>query len=156
MVFDDIYRQYWDKVYRLCMGYVNDRDWANDIAQDTFVTVWQQLPSFRQEAAVGTWIFRIASNNCIKQLEKSRRLPRAQMPENLAGHPDPDKEAQLQLLQKFIAELHETDRLIILLELEGLPQAEIADVVGISDTNTRVRLHRIKEKLSKKFRQYER
>ena len=44
------------------MGYVNDYGLAQDMAQETFVAVWQKLSSFRNEAAVGTWIFRIATN----------------------------------------------------------------------------------------------
>ncbi|WP_243749312.1 RNA polymerase sigma factor [Mucilaginibacter agri] len=52
MTFDEIYKNYWDKVFRISMGYVNDHDWAKDIAQDTFVAIWNQLPKFRGEAAV--------------------------------------------------------------------------------------------------------
>ena len=62
MEFEAIYREYWSKVFRLCMGYVNDYGLAQDMAQETFVAVWQKLSSFRNEAAVGTWIFRIATN----------------------------------------------------------------------------------------------
>ncbi len=72
MIFEEIYEAYWSKIYRLCMGYVNDAEWAKDIAQETFITVWQQLPKFRNESAIGTWIFRIASNNCLRQLEKKQ------------------------------------------------------------------------------------
>ncbi|MEN5233952.1 sigma factor [Sphingobacterium faecium] len=47
------------------MGYVNDHDAAKDLSQETFVVVFQQLPKFRQEASVGTWIYRIDTNICI-------------------------------------------------------------------------------------------
>lgn len=156
MVFEEIYKAYWNKVFRICMGYVNNHDWAKDIAQDTFINIWQQLPKFRQEAAIGTWIFRIASNNCLRQIERQNRMPRTDMPEELIEYIEPDREPQVQFLYQCIAELPETDRLIISLELEDIKQAEIAQVMGLSESNIRVRIHRIKEKLTKKFENYER
>ena len=70
MQFEEIYQTFSPKVYRLCMGYVNNADWAKDLVQETFIAVWQNLPKFRNESSVSTWIFRIATNNCLRQLEK--------------------------------------------------------------------------------------
>ncbi len=133
------------------MGYVNDRDMAEDMAQETFVIVWEQLPKFRNEANIGTWIFRIASNYCLRHIEKQNRFPKAELPPNLADEKIPHSEPQIQFLYKCIAELPETDRIIISLELENIKQAEIASIVGLSESNIRVRIHRIKEKLHQKF-----
>lgn len=155
MVFDEVYNAYWQKVYRICMGYVNDHDWAKDIAQETFMIVLQELSKFRNEASVGTWIFRIASNQCLKQLERQNRMPKTNVPETLAETSLPDTERQVEFLYKCISELPETDRIIISLELEDVRQADIAQIVGISETNVRVRIHRIKEKLTSKFAHYE-
>lgn len=137
------------------MGYVNDHDWAKDIAQETFVTIWQQLPKFRNESAIGTWIFRIASNHCLRQIERQNKMPRTEMPEHIAEQIEPNREPQVLFLYKCIAELPETDRLIISLELEDVKQAEIAKIVGLSETNIRVKVFRIKERLAKKFENYE-
>ena len=49
MKFEDIYKEFWQKVYRICLGYVNDPDWAKDIAQETFITIFQQLSNFRNQ-----------------------------------------------------------------------------------------------------------
>ena len=155
MVFEDLYKAYWQKVFRLCMGYVNDHDWAKDLVQETFIIVWQQLPAFRNEAAIGTWIFRIASNICLRQMEKNQRLPQAEMPAQIANQPETMIENNTQLLYTFISQLPETDRIIISLELEDVKQAEIATITGFSEANIRVKVHRIKEKLSKKFSQHE-
>jgi len=156
MVFEDIYRNYWNKVFRICMGYVNDHAWAKDIAQETFITIWKQLPNFRNESAIGTWIFRIACNHCLRKLERENKMPKTEIPEQLEYKPDPDKEQQTQFLYQCIAELAEMDRIIISLDLENVKQAEIAGILGLSETNIRVRVHRIKEKLTKKFENYER
>lgn len=155
MNFNDIYKAYWQKIFRLCMGFVNDQDWAKDITQDTFVTVWQHLDTFRNEAAIGTWIFKIATNQCLRQMEKEKRLPKTALKLDVAEQNLPNIEKQTAFLYQYIAELPETDRIIISLELEEVKQAEIASIVGISETNVRVKIHRIKEKLTQKFKNYE-
>lgn len=156
MQFEEIYNAYWQKIYRVCRGYVNDDDWAKDLAQDTFITVWQQLASFRNEAAISTWIYRIAVNNCLRQIEKQKRLPKDHFPQELVETVSVSSEGKIAFLYQCISELKEIDRIIISLELEDIKQAEIASIVGISEANVRVKIHRIKEKLTEKFKRYDR
>lgn len=151
--FKEIYNTYWQRIFRLCMGYVNDYNLAQDMTQETFIIVWEQLPKFRNEAALGTWIFRIASNNCLRQLEKQKRFPKAELPLEIAEEKQANIEPEIQFLYKCISELPETDRIIISLELENIKQAEIALIVGLSEANIRVKIHRIKEKLTQKFKE---
>lgn len=153
MKFEEIYITYWQKIFRLCMGYVNDYAQAQDLTQETFITVWQQLPKFRNESSVGTWIFRIASNNCLRQIEKQKRYTKADLPFHLANENIINIEPKIQFLHKTISELPEIDRIIISLELENVKQAEIANIVGLSEANIRVKVHRIKEKLTQKFKE---
>lgn len=158
MQFEAIYAAYWQKIYRVCRGYVNDDDWAKDIAQDTFAIVWQQLATFRNESAISTWIYRIAVNNCLRQIEKQRRIQKDHFPEALVEIADapPDFDRQIAFLHQCISQLKEIDRLIISLELEDIKQAEIASIVGISEANVRVKIHRIKQQLTEKFKRYDR
>jgi RNA polymerase sigma-70 factor, ECF subfamily len=151
MNFEDIYKNYWNKVFRLCLGYSNDPAWAKDIAQETFVVVWQQLPKFRSESSVGTWIYRIASNNCLRQMRKDKKKSNTELPAEIEEKVDGENHEKVELLYKYIGELAELDRIIISLELEDVRQSEIASIVGISESNVRVRIHRIKEKLSQKI-----
>ncbi len=62
-------------------------------------------------------------------------------------------EPQIKLLHQYISELTKIERIIIALELEDVNQSQIAEIVGITPTNVRVKIHRIKEKLTKKFKQ---
>ena len=151
LTFDAIYQAYWQKIYRLCLGYVNDHAMAQDMAQETFITVWKQLSTFRQESSIGTWIFRIATNTCLRQIERKNRNLQTDLPIDLPTQEALDTEEQIQLLYKSIAELPEMDRIIISLELEDVKQAEIAAIVGLSEANVRVKIHRIKEKLTQKL-----
>ena len=154
MEFEEIYKLYWDRIFRLCMGFVNDYDAAQDLAQETFIIVWEKLSTFRNESSIGTWIFRIASNNCLRQIEKQKRFLKSELPSNLTEEKQISLEPQIQFLYKCIAELPEAERIIISLELEDVKQAEIAKIVGLSEANTRVKIHRIKEKLTQKFKQH--
>jgi RNA polymerase sigma-70 factor (ECF subfamily) len=149
--FEEIYNRHAPRIFRVCLGYTNDAEQAKDLVQETFIAVWKNLPGFRNQSQLSTWIFRIATNHCLRAIEVAKRMPAAELPFNLAETYEESPEEKLTLLYKCIAELEETERIIISLELEGLPQAEIAAIVGLSNVNVRVKVHRIKEKLTKKF-----
>lgn len=155
MQFENIYKTWYPKIFRLCMGYVNDEAQAQDLAQETFIIVWEKLHRFRGESAISTWIYRIATNTCLRSVEKSKRMPAAELPVQLPDIPEPNREEKIRQLYRSIATLEESERIIITLVLEGLPHAEIAAVTGLSEGNTRVKVHRIKEKLLKKLQAYE-
>jgi len=153
MNFETIYKTHWQKVFRLCMGYVNDTDRAKDLTQETFIKVWKHLPKFRNESSIGTWIFRIASNTCLRQIQKENKMPKSELPLEIKDEIlDTNIEKHLQFLYQCISELPEVERIVISLELEDMNQKEIAEVVGLSEGNVRVKIHRIKQKLTQKFK----
>jgi RNA polymerase sigma-70 factor, ECF subfamily len=153
--FEEIYLKYSPQIFRVCMGYVNDYDQARDLTQETFIAVWKNLSSFKNRSKISTWIFRIATNNCLRAIEKSKRIKTTELPFNLSAAEERTQDEDLTFLYSCIAELEETERIIISLVLEDLPQSEIASVVGISEVNTRVKIHRIKGKLTDKFKKHE-
>ena len=156
MNFENIYKAYWQKVFRLCMGYVNNTDSAKDLSQETFIKVWNQLPKFRNESAIGTWIFRIATNTCLRQIQKDSKMPKSELPSEIKEETaEVSIEKDLQFLYQCISELPEIERIIISLELEDINQKEIAKIVGLSEGNIRVKIHRIKDKLTRKFQDNE-
>ncbi len=156
MDFTQIYNQYKDKVYRICLGYTNNNEEAKDILQDTFITVWQHLDSFRNEANIGTWIYRIATNKCLRSLENIKRRSKL----NNSVLPDEDFQREdnqnnkIQILRKIISTLPELDRIIIGLTMEDIKQEDIAQIVGLTHSNVRVKTHRIKQKILNKFNEY--
>jgi len=153
MDFEEIYSLYSPQIFRVCMGYINDREQAKDLTQETFISVWKNLSTFRNQSKISTWIFRIATNNCLRALERAKRVMITELPFHLPDEPHEEtQEEKLTFLYNCIAELEETERIIISLVLEDLPQAEIAAIVGLTTVNTRVKIHRIKEKLAIKFK----
>jgi RNA polymerase sigma-70 factor, ECF subfamily len=154
MDFETIYKDYSPAIFRVCMGYLNDYEQAQDIAQETFINVWQNLSSFRNEAKISTWIFRIATNNCLKAISKIKRSTVTELPYDLPEVKEENIEPRLNYLYKCISELEESDRIIISLVLESLPQAEIASIVGLTEGTLRVKIHRIKGRLTEKFKSH--
>ena len=71
--FKAIFEKNYPKVIRLCMGYVNDREGlAQDLAQEVFIKAWQNLPAFRDDATLSTWIYRITVNTCLQELRRKK------------------------------------------------------------------------------------
>lgn len=151
--FTKIYQEHYPKVHRLCLGYVNgDEALASDLTQDVFIKVWEHLDEFQQKSSIGTWIYRITVNVCllfIRKSKKKKQLRFTEIKDDNTIQEENDNQNRLQQMYACIHKLKETERIIILLVLEGLPQKEIAEVTGHSHQNIRVLVHRIKEKLTK-------
>lgn len=156
MEFNTIFKEYWPKVFRLCKGYLGSEAAAQDVAQDSFITIWQQLDKLRHPQAISTWIYRIAANNCLLHLKKSQkdRDNKAALA-TLYEEDEVKTEDTWQAIQQALAHLPDLDRMVVTLYLEEVPQREIAEITGLSPGNVRVRLHRIKKKLSEKMKTHE-
>lgn len=147
--FHQIYTANYPKVISLCLGYVKGNEFlAKDLAQEVFLKVWQNLSHFRQQSKISTWIYRITVNTCLQELRKKKY---ADLTIDIAQDSIPNAlEIEDRFLQmyKCINTLSPENRSIILLELEDVPQREIAEIIGISHAALRTRIHRIKEQLS--------
>lgn len=153
MNFENLYTVYSPKIFRVCLGYFNDADLAKDITQETFVTVFENLDKLKHADNVSGWIYKIATNKCLRQLENKQREKRP-LP-HLPTEESDFEERRSTKLHEAISELPEMERIIIGLYLEDLSQEKMAEIVGISYANLRVKLHRIKETLAKKMKKHE-
>ena len=154
--FTNLYNEYGEGIRKLCLGYTGDAVLAQDLLQETFIAVWNNMQKFRRDARWSTWIYRIAVNTCLTHLRKKKDT--LMDIENTAFSMLPEevntKEQEVQLLYKCISRLQETDRLIITLVLEDKPYEEIASITGITDVNLRVKIHRIKKQLTQIYNSY--
>ena len=152
--FKEVYENNYAKVMRLCLGYASgDVHLANDLTQEVFIKVWSNLASFRKESNITTWIYRIAVNTCLMNLrrKKSKGLSAALTSEDIQSEEETFQlnEKQYQEMYRCINTLSAINKAIILMELEGLAQKEIAEVTGLKHEAVRTRIHRIKSQLSK-------
>lgn len=158
-VFEEIFQANSKKIYHLCFGYTGDEDAANDLLQETFLKVWQNLDKFRNQAMISTWIYRIAVNTCLTYLKKEKRQAKDELTPNIIENKEEEvseKQEQIQTLYKCIAQLDENERIIITMVMDEIPYPEIAEISGISEGNLRVKIHRIKHKLTELYNQHER
>jgi RNA polymerase sigma factor (sigma-70 family) len=156
-LFEEIFSKNQDRVYRLCCMYSEDADLRKDLMQDIFIRVWENMSSFRGEAAMSTWIYRIALNTCLTHVRTIRRsLKVSPLPDKFdladsdAGM---DEEQNLDFFIHSVNQLPPFDRTLISLYLEDLSGKEIAEITGLSEANVRVKIHRIKENLSKMIKE---
>ena len=154
--FEIIYNTHASKVYRVCLGYASgNNDLANEWLQETFIKVWKHKNSFKGNASIDTWIYRIAVNVCLSDLRKSRKnmtlnehfISNMSIDDN--DRDNEDEEKKLKKMHHCINLLSEQNKALILLELENIPQATIANTVGLANGTLRTRLSRIRKSLLK-------
>lgn len=136
-------------IYMVCYMFSKDREEVENLFQESLIALWRGFESFRGDANIRSWIYRVALNTCISVERKKSRHPesvRLKMDVNLFSDTDEDNR-QVQALRNRIGQLGVFDRAIVLLWLENLSYEEIGAIVGISAKNVSVRLVRIREQL---------
>jgi RNA polymerase sigma factor (sigma-70 family) len=155
--FEGIYRDHRDKVYRLCLGFVREKESANDLFQEILIKVWRHLDSFRHESDISTWIYRIAYNTALTFSAREKKLTdnHTELPNGLdlseSETRTDEQEMLIQRLYASISELPELDRVIATLLLENTPYKTIAEISGISENYVAVKVTRIKATLTHKL-----
>lgn len=144
--FELLVRRHQGHTYRLALRMLGNHDDADDAAQEAFLQAWRGLSSFRADAAFGTWLYRIAMNECLRLLSRRREI--AELPVEIV---DPTASPEEMLAAKQIvaavkagvAGLTPEQRAPwVLREVEGLTYEEIADVLALTVAAVKARLHR--------------
>lgn len=151
--FIELINQHQGLIHKVCIMYESDPDVRNDLFQEIVFQLWKSFSTFRGEAKITTWMYRIALNTAISGFRKqSRNVKTEDLKElhyNISDHWADDGEEELQRLQAAIRQLSEIERAMIMMALEEVPYEEIAETIGITQNNVRVRMNRIREKLKK-------
>ena len=148
--------RYGQQVFVLVDRIVSCQEDAEELTQDVFLKAFQQLSSFKAESSFSTWIYRIATNVAISAVRKKKNdtirldesvflnLSESQVDEAL----EDESEEQLQRLQRAMEQLEADERaLITLYYMEERPLTEVAFILGMTEGNAKVKLHRIRKKL---------
>jgi len=143
-----------EKLFRICSIYSKDDDEAKDLFQEVLVHIWRSMSTFKANSSIGTWMFRVALNVCLrfksKHAKNQNRFIRLDSitianfgyEENSEG----DNE-KLNSLRKCVKKLNEADKAIVALYLEGIAYKEISSILGLSENHIAVKIKRIKSKL---------
>ena len=173
--FESLVSKYERRIYAVAFRIVRHREDAEEVVQQTFLSVIEHLQEFREESSFYTWLMRIATNHALALLR--RRSVRSTLPLGADGEAEvygdvpkpgfiarwketPDEIAQRretgQLLAEALDDLDDKYRLVFLLrDVQGLSTSETAEALGISEPNVKVRLLRarlmLRERLTRAF-----
>lgn len=139
-------------VHKVCKLYTDHQDAHNDLFQEITIQLWKAYPKFRGEAKFSTWMYRVALNTAITLYRKSKRSIKTQDFDSVlykieAAEYDDTEERQLQKMYSAIRTLSDIEKALVFLYLEDKNYKEIAETLGISEVNARVKMNRTKKKL---------
>jgi len=172
--FEALATRHEQRVYFLAMRMLRQAEDAEDVTQETFLSALENLDGFRGEASFSTWLLRIASHAALKVVRKRKGLEMVSLEASTEAseqydsvpHPEfiadwrqsPEQlvhQNEIQrLLDDALSRLDEKHRLVFLLrDVEGLSIRETAEALGLSETNTKVRLLRARLQLREQLTQ---
>ena len=143
------------KVSRL---YTNSLEDEQDLFQEIVLQLWRSYDSFKGQSKISTWMYRVALNTAITLFRKKTKSP--QTDELMDFHhrdyveDDDEKQQQITLLYKVIKMLPKVERAIVMMYLDDLPYRDIAENLGITEVNARVKMNRLKKTLKELMTQH--
>ncbi|MEO5591928.1 MAG: sigma-70 family RNA polymerase sigma factor [Chitinophagaceae bacterium] len=145
-------------IFKICHSYCRNTSDHEDLAQEIIYQLWRSWHNYKTTCKFSTWMYRVALNTAISFYRKEKKeTPVTQLTEQLINIKEPEippeKEQHILLLQQFISELKELDKALILLYLEEKSHKEIAEIIGITETNVATKIGRIKMFLKQRFSQ---
>ena len=144
-------------ILKVARAYTHKAEDCQDLVQEILLQVWQSLPQFQNRSSASTWIYRVALNTALGWRRKEHRRQRLQQSilevEDLSvsaldGAEQAVQREAVEQLYVAIRQLPKTDAALVLLYLEDLSYRQIADVLGISESNVGVKLNRAKKALA--------
>lgn len=138
-------------IHKICHLYRDSMEDREDLFQEITFQLWKAFPSFRNEAKVSTWIYRIALNTAIATFKKKKAAIEyhADLPDMQEEQQNDEYAARQERLFFLLKKLDDSERAIITLYLEDLNYQQIAEIIGINENYVGVKLNRIKAKIQK-------
>jgi len=141
-------------IHKICRLYTSDSDSHKDLFQEISIQLWKAYPNFRGDAKFSTWAYRVALNTAISLYRKEIKSIQTNDIE-LSIHRikyeeySDEEEEQIKLLYNAVKQLNDIEKALVYMYLEDKDYTEIAETLGISEVNARVKMNRIKTKLKK-------
>lgn len=165
--FTELTKRYMQKSYALAYQMVSDIEVARDLSQDVFVKIYSSIHKFKKGSKFFSWFYRILMNHCINYTRRKQRLSflpfseiflrTGENPDErlLAQENDEDVSERQQVVRTAIDRLsNKHKRVIILCDIEGFQQEEIAEILGIAIGTVRSQLHYARQNLKKLLKEY--
>lgn len=141
-------------IHKICNVYGNSKEDRDDLFQEITFQAWKGYPYFKGKSKFSTWLYRIALNTALTSFRKKRPMVNylPELPDFITDEETTEARTRQALLLDAVKQLNETDKALITLYLEELSYREIAEILGISETNVGVKINRIKAKLQNLFK----
>ena len=153
--YGELVDRYKNALYHHCFAIVRDEDVAEDLAQETFITAYYKLHSYKSQYRLSTWLFKIATNKALTWLKKAGREIAADdelIASIASSHPGPDKSAEYSELHEAVSRLKADQRAVVSLYYwQGLSYQEIAGVLSVPIGSVRGWMSRAKDQLRKEL-----
>jgi RNA polymerase sigma-70 factor (ECF subfamily) len=138
-------------IHKICNIYTSSVPEREDLKQEIIFQLWKSFPTFRQEAKVQTWMYKVALNTALIGLRRKNRVEQSELLENHSEIEDRNEEQEIEQkikkLYRAIHQLNQVEKAVIFLYLEKCAYREIAEITGLTEKNVSVILVRSKEKL---------
>jgi RNA polymerase sigma-70 factor (ECF subfamily) len=138
-------------LYKICNSYCRNRDDREDLAQEIVVQLWRAFEGFDERYRFSTWMYRIALNVAISFYRRETTRSRHVLSDDEllleAVDQTESQPEEIRLLYQLIEGLEPLNKALVLLYLDGNSYREVADVLGISETNVATKLNRLKTRL---------
>jgi RNA polymerase sigma factor (sigma-70 family) len=140
-------------IIKICNSYCNNNADREDLAQEIIYTLWKGSKTYNPDFKFSTWMYRVALNVAIsfyrasKKLKNNISLAETEIEIEDKVYDSVSSQENVNLLQKQVTALKELDKALIILYFEEKSYKEIAEIIGITETNVATKLSRIKEKL---------
>jgi RNA polymerase sigma factor (sigma-70 family) len=146
-------------IFKVCCMYAERGEDRKDIFQEIVLQAWSAYPRFKNTAKASTWLYRIALNTAINYQRKNNRLITVSCADFLSAAADdisasPAFDDEYRLMHQFISGLPALEKALVMLYLDEYSYQEIADIMGLSQTNVGTKLMRIKEKLKSQAHEF--
>lgn len=155
--FADLLNRHKGILYKVANAYCRDEEDRKDLIQEIVFQLWRSFGKYNQAYQQSTWVYRIALNVSISfyRREKRRTAPTTPLTSDLLEVANPSEtenlQEDIQLLYQFINQLPALNRALRILYLDQKTHQEIADILGITETNVATKISRIKQKLKHQF-----
>ncbi|WP_410879564.1 RNA polymerase sigma factor [Myroides sp. DW712] len=141
-------------IHKICRLYTDEESAHKDLFQEISIQLWKAYPGFRGESKFTTWAYRIGLNTAISLFRKRSRQITTTSYNPVIHHFEyleynEEEEQQLKLMYQALHQLNDIDKALVFMYLESKTYEEIAETLGISEVNARVKMNRIKSKLKK-------
>ena len=144
-------------IYKICYSYCSNSENRKDLQQEILLQLWNSFSKFDGRVKLSTWIYRIALNTAISfyRNDSKHSDKKVSIDASIISLSNfeyvPEQDENITMLYQFIEKLNEMDKALILLYLDDNKQKDIAEVLGISETNVATKISRIKKFLKEQF-----